>query len=392
MNDFGRAITANRVLVIDDDPEVGAMIGNIARQANFDVIVTIDPADFKQKVRSWRPAIIIMDLGMPDMDGIELLRHLADERVAARILIVSGFDQKILGMAERLGAARGLNMCGVVQKPVRNFDLTRILVNIAHDLSAVTARRLEAGLDANEFYLEYQPKMDLPTMRPVGAEALLRWKHPELGIVPPTTFIPVAEETDLIHRLTEWVLSEALRQQSAWAAQDIPLTVAVNLSAKNLEDGDFAELVMRSCRLHAVEPGRLTLELTESAAMRDVERSADTLTRLRLKGVGMSIDDFGTGYSSLVQLQRLPFSEIKIDKSFVIECTASKDNAVIVNAIVDLAHRLGLKTVAEGVETEAALRFLLDARCDAVQGFHFSRPMAGDGIPAWYRQSRSYLQ
>jgi EAL domain-containing protein (putative c-di-GMP-specific phosphodiesterase class I)/ActR/RegA family two-component response regulator len=382
---------ATRLIVIDDEPAVGNYMGRVARRAGFDVIVTTDAADFRQRVRTWQPGIIILDLGMPDIDGVEMLRFLADERVTARILIVSGFDGKILDAASRLGAARGLNMAGVLRKPVLIEELTHALRRVDHDLNAVTAIRLAEALEAGELYLEYQPKLDLTSMRPAGVEALLRWRHPELGLVPPMTFIPVAEASDLIHRLTQWVLAESRRQRGAWSALKLSLSIAVNLSARNVDRDDLAALLTKDAEpAGGFAPGDLVLELTESAAMRNTDQAADMLTRLRLKGIGLSIDDFGTGYSSLQQLQRLPFSEIKIDKSFVIDCVASKENAAIVHAIIDLGHRLGLRVVAEGVETADALDLLAKAGCDAAQGYFICRPIGGAKIPDWvenYRQA-----
>ena len=311
------------------------------------------------------------------------MRFLADERVTARILIISGFDEKILDAAERLGSARGLNMAGVLRKPVLMEELTEVLRKVGHDVNALTSLRLAEGLDAGELYLEYQPKIELETMRPTGVEALLRWRHPEMGLVPPMTFIPIAEETDLIHRVTQWVLSEALRQREAWSNMKVTLSVAVNLSAKNVDGDDLAGLLARAPSVPGLDAHQLILELTETAAMHNTDRASDMLTRLRIKGVGLSIDDFGTGYSSLSQLQRLPFSEVKIDKSFVIDCATSKDNAAIVYAVIDLSHRLGLKVVAEGVETADALRLLAKAGCDSAQGYFISKPIGGDKIPAW---------
>jgi EAL domain-containing protein (putative c-di-GMP-specific phosphodiesterase class I) len=387
--DDGRDVApANRLIVLDDEPAVGTVIGKIARRAGYDVIVTSDGNDFKRRVRSWRPDMIVLDLGMPEIDGIEMLRHLADERVTARILIVSGFDEKILDAANRLGSARGLHMAGVLQKPVQIEELTELLKKVARDLNAVTAPRIDEGLEAGEFYLDYQPKIALATLQPVGVEALVRWRHPELGVVPPMKFIPVAEESDLIHRLTRWVLTEAIRQREAWSKAELTISVAVNLSARDVDAQNLAELLAQCGGAEGYDPSQLVLELTESAAMRDDDRAIDTLTRLRMKGVGLSIDDFGTGYSSLLQLRRLPFSEVKIDKSFVIECTSSKDNAAIVHAIIDLSHRLGLKVVAEGVETKDALKLLVDAGCDAAQGFFISRPVAAEKIPLWIGANR----
>ncbi|MEY2930486.1 MAG: hypothetical protein RL033_1235 [Pseudomonadota bacterium] len=234
---------------------------------------------------------------------------------------------------------------------------------------------LRGALQRNELLLHYQPKLDLTTGAIVGAEALVRWDSPELGRVAPGEFIPLAEQTSLIKPLTAWVLEEALRQLVAWEAAGIRTRVAVNLSARNLADEKLPERVAELLELGHVTPDRLMMEITESAVMQNPERAAVVLERLREIGVGLSIDDFGTGYSSLTYLRTLPADELKIDRSFVQEIDANEGNATIARSVINLAHSLGLKVVAEGVETEAELRRLITLGCDLAQGYLISRPL-----------------
>ncbi|HKO94387.1 MAG TPA: EAL domain-containing protein, partial [Polyangiaceae bacterium] len=238
---------------------------------------------------------------------------------------------------------------------------------------------LRAALQRSELLLHYQPKVDLDTGDIVGAEALVRWDSPELGRVSPGEFIPLAEQTSLIKPLTSWVLEEALRQLVAWETAGISTCVAINLSARNLTDEKLPERLSELLGQGNVMPERMIMEVTESAVMANPERAAVVLERLRELGVGLSIDDFGTGYSSLTYLRTLPAGELKIDRSFIRDIDQNENNAAIVVAVINLAHGLGLRVVAEGVETEAELARLVTLGCDLAQGFLISRPLpAGD--------------
>jgi len=241
------------------------------------------------------------------------------------------------------------------------------------------ARALEAG----ELRLDYQPKVDLTTGAVIGVEALVRWQHPTRGRLAPDDFIPIAEQSDQIGALTRWVVRSAVDQWRRWHAIGLDISIAVNFSARNLDDIGVPDELEQLCRSFDVPCGQFVIEITESATASDEIKMMDIATRLRLKGFRISIDDFGTGYSSLVQLQRLPFSEMKIDKSFVIYCATSRESLVIVKSIIDLAHNLNLKVVAEGVETLDVLELLRRLGCDLAQGFHIGRPMEGARLPAW---------
>lgn len=249
---------------------------------------------------------------------------------------------------------------------------------------------LEQALGQGKLRLAYQPKVAAGSGQLVRVEALVRWTHPELGAVPPSRFIPLAEKHGLIHDLTQWVLRTALRQWRTWSGEGLDTSVAVNISALSLEQLDFPDLVERMCRALSVPTDRLVLELTEGATQ-PLIKLMDTLTRFRIKGVGLAIDDFGTGYSGLIQLRKLPFSDVKIDRQFVTELATSHDDQVIVRSVIELAHGLRLQVTAEGVETVEQLAALRALGCDLVQGYLLAHPLEPDELVAWAaRHSRRW--
>ncbi len=242
---------------------------------------------------------------------------------------------------------------------------------------------LRQGIDQGHLFLHYQPKIDLATMRPAGAEALVRWRHRQEGIIPPGEFIPLAEHTGLIRPLALWTLNAALLQERAWRRAGLDVGIAVNLGTESLQDQDLAATVARLLGATETPPGRLTLEITESAMMADPARALRVLGQIHDLGVRISIDDFGTGYSSLAYLKGLPVDEVKVDQSFVKELSVDYQDACIVRAVIDLGHNLGLRVVAEGVEDRETLELLRDLGCDHAQGFLFGRPMGPEDFAAW---------
>jgi diguanylate cyclase (GGDEF)-like protein/PAS domain S-box-containing protein len=244
------------------------------------------------------------------------------------------------------------------------------------DARVALEQGLHRALQRSEFVMHYQPQVDLASGRVIGIEALLRWQSPELGLVQPMQFIPVAEESKLIAAIGQWVLDQACASLRRWQDSGVPLVpMAINVAASQFANQDMDKLVRGALEKHGVEPRFLTLELTEGLSMEDPEASIALMNRLRSIGVTMSIDDFGTGYSNLSYLKRFPINKLKIDQSFTRGLSIMPEDGAIVTAVIQLAHSLGLRAVAEGVETEEQLRLLAAQGCDEIQGYYFSRPL-----------------
>lgn len=390
-------MTAVRVLVLDDEPDVGVTIALLTEAAGHQALSTVDPQEFLDLHASWRPTHLVLDLVMPGMDGIDVLAALADQDCRAAILLVSGVGPRVLQAASLFAAERGLVIGGMLSKPVDLVELTSMIESSGGDpesagteanrlvdlAGALGPEDLAAALEEpGRVHVAYQPKVRCGSGQLAGFEALARWDHPELGAVPPVFFVPLAERHGLIDRLTDRVLEQSLR----WFADTPPSgagRLSVNLSALTLADPRFVARMVQLCREAGVPPSSLILELTESSRPDDQVMSLRVLTRLRMQGFHLSLDDFGTGYSSMTRLARLPFSEIKIDRSFVSAAVASEESRALVRAVVDLGRNLGLTTVAEGVEDAETLALLDDLGADLAQGFHIARPLPPDEARVW---------
>jgi EAL domain-containing protein (putative c-di-GMP-specific phosphodiesterase class I) len=246
---------------------------------------------------------------------------------------------------------------------------------------------LRQALDAQQLHMVYQPKVSLRDGGLRQVEALVRWEDPELGPIKPSRFVPLAEEHGLIDELTLWGLRTILRQWLEWRDAGLDICIAFNISALSLQHLDFPDLVERMCRGLGVPTDRLVLELTEGATQ-PLVKLMDALTRFRIKGIGLAIDDFGTGYSSLMQLRQLPFTEVKIEQAFVADGPNSRDSRLIIQAVTELAHGLGLITTAEGVETIDQLRMVRELGCDYVQGYLVSPPLEPAALKGWVQKFR----
>jgi EAL domain-containing protein (putative c-di-GMP-specific phosphodiesterase class I)/ActR/RegA family two-component response regulator len=374
---------SDRLLAIDDEPGFAQFVARVAESAGYEVRTTDNPVEFRRLCTEWQPTHIILDLVMPKADGVELLRYLAGVLCSAKIWIMSGFDSRVVDAARRIGTERGLDICGTLQKPMRAKDLKAILDLHHTEETVVTEAALEEAIGKGEILPYYQPKVVLGSLEPAGFEALARWKHARQGTIAPDRFIPVAEATGHIDALSETVTRQAVSQLGEWQSQGIDSQMSINLSAHNLHEEALADRLDHLCRAAGVPKDRITIEITETAAMAEPLRALDILTRLRIKGFKLSIDDFGTGFSSLVQLHRLPFSELKIDQSFVRECARSREARIIVKTMIELAHNLEMSAVAEGVETEEIMDTLTELGCDIIQGYVLAQPMDAGMVPAW---------
>ena len=382
-----------RLLVLDDDADVSFTICTIAKGAGHDARATTSADEFLHLVADWAPSHLIVDLAMPEVDGVEILKRLADIAFDGVVIVASGLGNRVLEAAGRAAAENGLNVSGVLGKPFTPNRLRELLSDKTHQphLKApenrpqefqVTRQTLTAGLAEQQIGVYYQPKVSCATGKCIGFEALARWHHPDIGIILPDRFIPLAEDTGLIGELTRQVFGQALR----WFAESFRgtnTTIALNMSARVIADAGLSEWLMTQCQVLGLNPEQIVLEITESSSMENPIMMLEFLTQFRIKGFSLSIDDFGVGYSSLIQLARLPFSEMKIDKMFVISASQSEESQKIAAAIVGLARALGLLVAAEGVEDQWTLSFLAEIGCDTAQGYFIGRPMPPDATLAW---------
>ncbi|HEX9835618.1 MAG TPA: EAL domain-containing response regulator [Alphaproteobacteria bacterium] len=376
---------SRQLLVIDDEPGIAEFVCNAAAELGLVGRATTDPDEFRAALQGERPACVVLDLQMPDVDGIELLRHLSEIGSTAPVVLMSGADARVLASVERLAREYKLAVQGVLRKPFSLAELRAVLEPCAARTVAPSLGELEEAIAENQFVVEYQPIVSLAPnglRAPVKVvEALVRWQHPRRGRLSPDRFIPVVESSGLATRLTELVLADALGLIARWDAAGRNLSASINLARTSLAELDLPDRMRDLVRANGIDPARITFEVTETTAMANTALSLDVLGRLRLKGFGLSIDDFGTGYSSLIELYRMPFSELKIDKSFVLDADQREEARVIVRSIADLAHNLGLTVCAEGVERPAHLAAVAEAGCEVAQGYLLSRPVAADLVP-----------
>jgi EAL domain-containing protein (putative c-di-GMP-specific phosphodiesterase class I) len=380
-----------RVLILDDDEAIGATIAMIARGAGLDAVAFRDPAAFLDAIDRKTPSHIVLDLVMPGIDGIEILRRLAAAGCPAAVIIISGLGPRVLDAARRLAQQQGLNLVGVMPKPFTVADMRGLFtggtrhVGFALPPSAMAPEighgALRQALAEGEVSVVFQPKIACATGAAVGFEALAQWCRPDGRRIPTESFVALAERSDLIGPLTEQVVDTAL----AWLGNGVPraMTLAINFSPLSLDDMSTVGALVARCDAHGIEPHRLVLEMTESAAMRDPVATLGVLTRLRVRGFRVSIDDFGIGYSSIAHLARLPFSELKIDRSFVRGIATGSENRSIARAMVGLGHSLGLTVAAEGVEDAATLAFLAEIGCDHAQGYFIAPPLDAVAARRW---------
>ncbi len=379
--------------IVDDDVDIANLFREVAENLGFHVNVYLDGREFLSNLQV--PAdIIMLDLMMPGMDGVEVIRKLAEKRIESPLILVSGYDKGVLHSAHELAQESRLNVVASLTKPIHVAQLNELLKELKNlkpaevkQFSSVTehidVQSLRQAIREQQLVLFYQPQISLADESLVGLEALVRWQHPELGLVYPNSFIKLAEDNGLIGELTAAVIKQAITQGRSWQEQGIHAKVSVNVSAENIASLVLPEQLMNMVNHSHLDPSMLVLEVTESALMGELVTSLDILTRLRLKGFELSIDDFGTGYSSLSQLHRVPFNELKIDQSFVMQMDNDKEARAIVETCVMLGHKLRMKVVAEGVESESVLNKLKSMRCDVAQGYHIARPMPVDQVLQW---------
>jgi len=372
---------AKRILIVDDDSEIRDILCEFLGREHF--CVASDSAHQALTLLKVQPFdVIISDITMSQMTGLEMLPHIAAVAPEAVVVMISG--QRTIDFA--IDAMRA----GAFDYITKPFELSEVNAVIERALersrqiqqmltggstSDARANELKDAIDRNDFVVFYQPQFEIDSRRMVGAEALVRWQHPKLGLLPPSDFIPLAEETGSIVRMGEVVLRDACAQLRLWQDGGADaFRIAVNASPRQLRESAFPDLVAQVLAETKLSADCLEIEVTETSLVQNADAGIQTLQRLRDIGVRIAIDDFGTGYSSLGYLKRLPIDTVKLDASFVKDATNDPDDAALVMAIITLAHNLRKKVIAEGIEREDQLAFLRLLRCDEGQGYLFGRP------------------
>lgn len=362
-----------RLIAVDDDPAILDIIEVVGVESGYEVLLLSDAAGLLEALERFPPAVIITDLMMPNVDGVTLLRNLAASGAKCSVIVASAADPKTLAAAVRLGRGYGLDMAPPMPKP---FTATALHEALTSSRGAISVVELRQALTNGQLEVWYQPKVSLrPNDRDriIGAEALVRWRHPERGVLTADRFIGVIESEGLIDSLSTCVINQVIRDIGQWSAMPAKFAVAINLPASTVCDINFPDQFVETITKGGVSPANIVIELTEREAITDHTVAIDSMTRLRLKGVGLSMDDFGLGHSSLAELYRMPFSEVKIDASFVRDLTMFPDARKIIKSVIDLSRELGIDCCAEGIETQVQSIALKALGCSKGQGYLFGR-------------------
>jgi EAL domain-containing protein (putative c-di-GMP-specific phosphodiesterase class I) len=382
-----------RILLLDDDPFILNFLRDLlAELGQFEVRCESDGRLALASLRRDPPDLLICDLSMPDMDGIEFLRFAAASSFQGSVLLHTGMDVAVRKAAENLAEAHGLHILGAYQKIIHLETLREALGRLGHlrrvhkpsaPIERLTIEELREGIAADRVEVYFQPKVSVREQRMVGAECLARWRHPSRGILPPAAFIHLIEQYQLIDEFTLVVLKKAVAQLGQWLRQGHDFKIAVNVSMDNLNRLDLPEIFHRIVDQAGVDGSHIVLEMTETRLMDNLKVSLEILTRLRLKGFGLSIDDFGTGFSTMENLKRLPFNELKIDRAFVDGASHDVAARTILESSIRLGKVFDLTLVAEGVETREDWDLIAASGCDQVQGYYVARPMPAAELIKW---------
>jgi PAS domain S-box-containing protein len=387
------------VMVVDDDPVILLQMQEMLAGIGIKEVLTARngvEAILQMGRRESPPDVVVCDLNMPEMDGVEMIRRFGQSGFRGGLILMSGADEQLLTTVGNLAQLQGLIVLGQVHKPATPRQMITLLQPAVHDHAIVkpasggvvlmTPQAILAGIRDAEFSIWFQPKVKADTLKPVGVEALARWRQPDGSDVSPDLFIIASERAGIIGQLSAVLLDTALREGAKLHRAGFPLTIALNLSAQWLDDLNLPDLLLQAVLSQGLKPADINLEVTETGVTKDIAIALDVLTRLRLKGFGLSIDDFGIGYSSFEQLGRIPFTEMKLDRSFVARGTRDAAARAILESSMAMATKLELRTVAEGVETLAELALVRELGCDDVQGFLIARPMPCEALIQWLQE------
>lgn len=400
-------ITPRHILVVDDS--------RLQREFAVDLCVRLGATQVHQAEDGHQAIamlqklphieVVILDLEMPGMDGVQVLHELVRLGLDPAVIVASARESVLLTVVESMGKSLGVKLLGVLQKPVTLSQLATSLGRFAsvvqqrvtaqiplHQGPELTTRDVIDAVREQQFRAYFQPKISMHDGRLSGVEALIRWQHPQHGLLLPGRFLELVERSDCMSDITMLMLDLALRQCQQWHAAGLQISVSINLSALSLADSKLADAIIERVAASGIPTHYVMLEITESALMTDLAITQGTLARLRLKGFGLSVDDYGTGFSCMLQLSRIPCSELKVDRAFVNGASDNVHLRILLESALDIARRLRLKVVAEGVETPQDWALLRELGCDEAQGYFIAKPMPGEALLLWWSANEQRIQ
>ncbi len=395
MTNEGEGLT---MMVVEDNNFQRAVATKVLEDLGCEKVLSAsDGQDALEKIVAHpdRVDIVISDLDMPGMDGVEFLRNIAERKLADAMVVASALDESLVHTVEDMAEEHGLQVLSNVPKPVTRDKIRTVIEQYRKEKrrknpdtykESFTPEEIQEALDAGQFQVWYQPKVRMSDGAWVSSEALARWVHPDHGVIMPAQFVSVMENSSMIDQLTWKQIHSIVEDLRMWQIHGKDVSIAVNLSPLLLEDTAMPQKLEEILGHNGVSTCRVTLEITENVMMQNLARSLETLARIRMKGFCLSIDDFGTGFSNFQQLNRIPFTELKLDRTFVSKVAEKPANKVIVESNIAMAKRLQLETVAEGVETPSDWNEIKALGCDYAQGFLIARAMPASQLPQWEQE------
>lgn len=382
------------VLIVEDSSLHRQLASEICQELGFSSVrFAANGEEGMTRVRERLPDLMLLDLEMPRMDGVQVMQQLAAEKLAPHIVLTSGKDCMLISTLELMGTGLGLQVLGGLKKPLNKNQLQDLLQRLcpqarknSEDCPLFDPASVRQALEQGQIIPYYQPKIDLSTGHIKGAEMLARWQHPECGLIAPARFIPVLEQNDWATELTLSMLEQGLRQWQEWARHGLRLPLSINLSARSLQGNSLITAVESRLQRSRVPARYIIFEITETAISDSLTDAIGIVARLRLAGMGLSIDDFGTGFATFQQLTRFPFTELKIDQSLVTSIADKPHLQAITDSIIELGSRMKLCTVAEGIETQQDLDIMQQHGCQLGQGYFIARPMDASQFLPWAKQ------
>jgi EAL domain-containing protein (putative c-di-GMP-specific phosphodiesterase class I)/CheY-like chemotaxis protein len=397
-------ILGRKVLVVEDSLPQRAFAVDLVRTMGAAEVFEAANGIEALSVLDRAPGVELMfcDLEMPQMDGMALIGEMAARSLNPHLVILSSHEAVVLESVRLMAETYGISFSGVITKPLSREKILQVLASAPVRAGGAPAPppvrpsftdlEIRRGMKQGEFECFFQPQIAMRDAQLIGAEALARWRHPELGVLGPAAFLPQIEKSpEIMSRFTLGILERVARQWHEWAAAGLAMEVSVNLSAASLGTAGFADRILEAVARLGLPPASLVLEITESASVSNLGHTLANLARLRMRGFKLSIDDFGTGYATYAQLERIPFTELKIDLSITRELPHSRRHTIVAKSLLQLAQDFQLRTVAEGIETQACWDTLKGLGCDRGQGYFMARPMPGDQLLEWSRRDRSHL-